>query len=60
MAYGEKLVPREYINDASDHITQAMRGYVITLMCGEADVEIDADGLPIFALLKRDLVPKKA
>ena len=60
VANGEKMVPREFINEAGNHITQAMRDYVIPLMRGEVDVEIAPDGLPVFARLRRDLVTAKA
>ena len=60
VANGEKMVPREYINEAGNHITPAMRDYVVPLMRGEVDVEIAPDGLPVFARLRRELIPAKA
>jgi len=60
VANGEKMVPREFINETGNHITSAMRAYVVPLMRGEVDVEIAADGLPVFARLRRELIPAKA
>jgi len=59
VANGEKCVPREFINDAGNHITDAMRDYVVPLMRGEVPIEVGPDGLPVFARLKRVFAPKR-
>ncbi len=59
VANGEKMVPREYVNQAGNHITDAMRDYVIPLMQGEVDVAIGADGLPVYSRLARHMLDRK-
>jgi 6-phosphofructokinase 1 len=59
VANGEKKVPREFINAAGNHITPAMRDYVIPLMRGEVPIEVGPDGLPRYVRLKRQGVPRK-
>ncbi len=58
VANGEKILPREFINEAGNHITEAMKDYVIPLMQGEVPVEIGADGLPVYSRLEAYLLPK--
>lgn len=59
VANGEKLVPREFINEDGNHITQAMRDYLGPLMRGQAPVEFGTDGLPIYPRLARHPLTKK-
>jgi len=59
VANGEKKVPAEYINDAGNHITDAMRDYVRPLVQGEAPVKIGPDGLPVFMRFERRPLEKK-
>jgi len=59
VANGEKKVPAEFINDAGNHITDAMRDYVRPLVQGEAPVTIDEDGLPVFMRFERKPLEKK-
>jgi len=59
VANGEKKVPREFINDAGNHITDAMRDYVRPLVQGEAPITIGEDGLPVFMRFKRKPLEKK-
>jgi len=59
VANGEKKVPAEYINDAGNHITDAMRDYVRPLVQGEAPVTIGKDGLPVFMRFERKPLEKK-
>jgi len=59
VANGEKKVPAEYINDAGNHITDAMRDYVRPLVQGEAPITIDEDGLPVFMRFQRKPLEKK-
>lgn len=59
VANGEKKVPREFINEKGNHITDAMRDYVRPLVQGQAPVRIDKDGLPVFARLAKKAVEKK-
>ncbi len=59
VANGEKPLPRRYINQAGNHVTDAFRDYVVPLMRGEADFEVGADGLPLFARLARHAVERK-
>jgi ATP-dependent phosphofructokinase / diphosphate-dependent phosphofructokinase len=57
VANGEKKVPREFINAAGNHITPAMKQYVIPVMRGEVPINMGADGLPVYARLARHPVP---
>ncbi len=59
VANGEKKVPKEFINDQGNHITDAMRDYVRPLVQGEAPIKIGDDGLPVFMRFKRKLLEKK-
>ncbi|MHC4916444.1 MAG: 6-phosphofructokinase [Planctomycetota bacterium] len=59
VANGEKLVPDEFINEAGNGITEAMREYVKPLVRGEAPVNIGPDGLPIYVRLQKRFVPKQ-
>lgn len=59
VANGEKKVPPEYIAEDGFGVTEAFRAYALPLVAGEAEVEIAADGLPRYARLKKQLVPKK-
>jgi 6-phosphofructokinase 1 len=58
-ANGEKKVPREFINDKGNHITDAMRDYVRPLVKGEAPITIGKDGLPVYMRLQRKSLEKK-
>lgn len=59
VANGEKKVPREFINDNGNHITDAMRDYVRPLVQGETPIKIGQDGLPVFMRFKRKPLKKK-
>lgn len=59
VANGEKKVPREYLNQRGNHITQAMRDYVTPLLRGEVPIEIGPDGLPVYVRLARHAVPAR-
>jgi len=59
VANAAKKVPREWINEAGNHITPELRDYIVPLMQGEVAVDIAADGLPDYVRLKRKLVQKK-
>jgi len=59
VANGEKKVPKEFINDQGNHITDAMRDYVRPLVQGEAPIKIGDDGLPVFMRFKRKPLDKK-
>jgi len=59
VANGEKKVPKEYINDRGNHITDAMRDYVRPLVQGEAPIKIGDDGLPVFMRFERKPLEKR-
>lgn len=59
VANGEKKVPKEYINDSGNGVTEAMLDYVRPLVMGEAPVRIGADGLPVFMRFERKGLQKK-
>ena len=58
VANGEKKVPREFINDEGNGITQAMIDYVAPLMQGEIDINIGPDGLPVYTRFARHNLAK--
>jgi len=59
VANGEKKVPREFINDEGNGITQAMIDYVTPLMQGEVEVQIGEDGLPVYTRFARHKLDQK-
>ncbi len=59
VANGEKKVPRDFINEAGNHITKAMRDYLRPLVQGQAPVTIGRDGIPVFMRFKRKPLERK-
>ena len=59
VANGVKPLPRDYMNVAGNHISQAMRTYAGPLILGEVPIRIGDDGLPSFARFLRRPVPRK-
>lgn len=56
---GVKAMPREYMDTAGTHISEAMRDYVGPLLRGEVPIRLGGDGLPIFSRFQRKAVPRK-
>ncbi len=59
VANGEKKVPREFINDEGNGVTQAMTDYVTPLMQGEVEIKIAPDGLPEYTRFTRHNLEQK-
>jgi 6-phosphofructokinase len=59
VANGEKKVPREYINEKGNHITDACRDYIRPLIRGEAPITVADDGLPVFMRFERKPMKKR-
>ena len=59
VANGEKFLPRDFMNEAGNHITDKCRGYVLPLLRGEAPFKVGADGLPEFVRFQRHRVAPK-
>lgn len=59
VANGVRSLPREYMDEAGTHISDAMREYVGPLIRGEAPMRIGPDGLPIFVRFQRKAVQRK-
>jgi 6-phosphofructokinase len=59
VANGEKNVPKEFINEKGNHITEACRKYIGPLIKGEAPITVGKDGLPIYIRLAKRAVEKK-
>jgi len=59
VANGEKKLPRRYMNQAGNHITEEMRTYVRPLVQGEVPIELGSDGLPVYVRLARHFVEPK-
>ncbi len=61
VANGEKMVPRAFINETGNHISPAMRDYLLPLLQGEVEVPLGPDGLPTFVrLAKHRVEPRTA
>jgi len=58
VANAEKPVPREWINEAGNFVTEEFIRYVAPLIQGEVDVPME-NGLPKYIRLKRKPIPKK-
>ncbi len=54
-----KKLPREFMNEQGNGITDAFRRYVTPLIQGEVPLRMDGDGLPIFSRFQRQAVPKQ-
>ncbi len=59
VANGEKFLPRDFMNEAGNHITDKCREYVLPLIRGEAPFKIGEDGLPDYVRFRRYQVEKK-
>jgi 6-phosphofructokinase 1 len=59
VANGEKKVPKEFINEKGNHITEACRKYIGPLIKGEAPITVGKDGLPVYVRLAKKWVEKK-
>jgi 6-phosphofructokinase 1 len=59
VANGEKMVPREYINQAGNHVTAALKDYVIPLMRGQVAIDIGPDGLPLYPRLSKHMLDRR-
>ncbi len=59
VANGEKEVPAKFINKAGNHITKAMRDYLLPLIQGQAPIKMGDDGLPVFMRFQRKPLKKK-
>ena len=56
VANGEKLLPRDFMNEAGNHITDKCRNYVLPLLKGEVPIKVGPDGLPEFVRFERHKV----
>ena len=59
VANTEKPVPPEFINAEGNGVTQAFLDYARPLIAGTAELEMGADGLPVYARLVKHFVAKK-
>lgn len=59
VANGVKYLPREYMDTAGTHISEAMRAYVGPLLQGEIPIRLGTDGLPVFARFQRRPIQRK-
>jgi 6-phosphofructokinase 1 len=53
VANGEKYLPRDFMNEAGNHITEKCRRYVTPLMRGEVPIKVGDDGLPEYVRFER-------
>jgi len=59
VANGEKFLPRDFMNQEGNHVTEKCRRYVEPLLRGEVPVEMGPDGLPVYVRFERFPVEKK-
>jgi len=59
VANSEKKVPREFINDRGNHVTEAFKDYVRPLVQRQAPVKIGDDGLAVYMRFARKMIGKK-
>ncbi|MBN1491258.1 MAG: 6-phosphofructokinase [Phycisphaerae bacterium] len=59
VANGEKPLPRAFVNEAANHVTDAFREYALPLVRGETPVELAPDGLPVFVRLRKQAVSQR-
>jgi 6-phosphofructokinase 1 len=59
VANGEKFLPRDFLNERGNGITDKMKQYVKPLVHGEAPIRIGDDGLPVYVRLEKHWVEKK-
>jgi 6-phosphofructokinase 1 len=59
IANGVKKLPREYLDAAGTHISEAMRRYAVPLVRGEVPLRLGPDGLPTFSRFQRRPVVTK-
>ena len=59
VANAVKPMPREYINDRGNGVTEAFLQYARPLVAGTAELEMGPDGLPVYARLAKHMVEKK-
>ncbi len=53
VANGEKFLPRDFMNEAGNHVTEKCRRYVLPLLRGEVPIKIGKDGLPEYVRFRR-------
>ena len=58
VANGEKTVPREFISQTGNHISPAMKDYVVPLVRGEVPIEVGDVGLPLYVRLRRETLAR--
>ena len=59
VANGEKKVPKEYINESGNGITEAMRDYIRPLVQGQAPITVGENGVPVFMRFERKTLERK-
>jgi 6-phosphofructokinase 1 len=59
VANGEKKVPREFINERGNGVTNEMCDYVRPLVQGQAPFTVGNDGLPVYMRFERKPLDKK-
>jgi len=58
VANGEKLLPRDFLNERGNFITDKMRRYITPLLQGQATIEVAGDGLPVYVRLEKHWIEK--
>jgi len=59
VANAVKPLPREFVNEAGNGVTEAFLDYARPLVAGNAELEMGPDGLPVYARLAKHMVAKK-
>jgi 6-phosphofructokinase 1 len=58
VANAEKFIPREWINDEGNFVTQEFIDYARPLIDGESPVPVSG-GLPVYVRLKKQFIEKR-
>lgn len=59
VANAVKYLPRSYMNDSGNHISDKMREYTLPLIAGDIPLNRGVDGLPVYARFKKYFLAKK-
>ncbi len=59
VANGEKMVPRDFLNERGNFITDKAREYITPLLMGQAPIRVADDGLPDYVRLEKHWLAEK-
>jgi 6-phosphofructokinase 1 len=59
VANGEKILPKEYISEDGFDVTEAFDAYARPLIAGQAPIDVDSAGMPVYARFVKHMVEKR-